>query len=154
MRAAAEDVEAPLQRLEHTLHPWVAFAIVPLFALANAGVELTGHLASHLTNRVTLGVVLGLVVGKQVGITLFSWSATRLGFATLPAGLSWSRSTAPVGWAGSGSRCRSSSPTSPSPAGTETPQSEGGDLGASILAGVVGWVLMRGRAGSRGRRAA
>jgi NhaA family Na+:H+ antiporter len=86
---AVEGVGAPLQRLEHTLHPWVAFAVVPLFALANAGVTIEGDLASTLGNRVTIGIVLGLVLGKQIGITLFAWLATRAGLTALPDGISW-----------------------------------------------------------------
>src|SRR5829696_8646485 len=64
-----EGAGAPLHRLEHVLHPWVAFAIMPLFALANAGVRIEGDLGAALGNQVTLGVVLGLVVGKQIGVT-------------------------------------------------------------------------------------
>jgi NhaA family Na+:H+ antiporter len=89
LEAACEAVETPLQRLEHALHPWVAFVIMPLFALANAGVALDADVGSALGNRVTLGIVLGLVVGKQAGITLFGWLATRSGLAALPAGVTW-----------------------------------------------------------------
>jgi NhaA family Na+:H+ antiporter len=80
-------VEAPLQRLEHALHPWVAFLIMPLFALANAGVALGG--GSGFDGRVILGIVLGLIVGKQVGITLAAWLAVRSGLAELPPGVGW-----------------------------------------------------------------
>ncbi|CAA9555115.1 MAG: Na+/H+ antiporter NhaA type, partial [uncultured Thermomicrobiales bacterium] len=65
----AEGVQTPLQRLEHALHPWVAFVIVPLFALANAGVALGGGLGAALREPVTLGVVAGLLFGKQLGVT-------------------------------------------------------------------------------------
>jgi NhaA family Na+:H+ antiporter len=61
--------------MEHVLHPWVAFAIVPLFALANAGVRIEGDLGTALGNRVTLGVILGLVLGKQLGVTIAAWLA-------------------------------------------------------------------------------
>jgi NhaA family Na+:H+ antiporter len=70
-----EAAGAPLQRLEHALHSWVAFAIVPLFALANAGVRIEGDLGTALGNQITLGVVLGLVLGKQLGVTLAAWLA-------------------------------------------------------------------------------
>ena len=86
---AVEAAGAPLQRMEHTLHPWVAYLIVPLFALSNAGVRLDGDLGAVLTNNVTLGVLLGLFVGKQVGITLASWLAVRAGIADLPEGVTW-----------------------------------------------------------------
>ena len=98
LEEACEQVQTPLQRLEHGLHPWVAFVIMPLFALANAGVALTtGEIALAATDRVTLGVLLGLVVGKQVGVTLFSWLAVRSGLASLPSGVTW-RHIYGAGW--------------------------------------------------------
>jgi Na+:H+ antiporter, NhaA family len=90
MERSCEAAQAPLQRIEHDLHYWVAFAIIPLFALANAGVHLSGDLGSAFSNPVTLGVILGLVVGKPVGITLFAWAAVRLRIADLPFGVNWS----------------------------------------------------------------
>lgn len=89
LEQAAESVSSPLQRLEHTLHPWVAYAIMPIFALANAGVHLSSGSAEAAFNPVSLGIVAGLVLGKQVGITLFAWLFTRLGLATRPRGLRW-----------------------------------------------------------------
>lgn len=89
LQIAAADLETPLTRLEHALPPWVAFLVVPLFALANAGVALNGDLVGALGNTVTVGVVAGLVLGKQIGIVAFSWLAVRSGFATLPAGVGW-----------------------------------------------------------------
>lgn len=85
----AKDIQSPLQRFETALHPWVAFVIMPLFALSNAGVKLEGDFFAALTHPVTIGIVLGLVIGKQVGVTLFSWVAVRLGFAELPYGVTW-----------------------------------------------------------------
>jgi NhaA family Na+:H+ antiporter len=89
LEKASELIQTPLQRLEHDLHPWVIFLVMPLFALANAGVPLVGSLSQSLTSSVTLGIVFGLVIGKQIGITLFSFLAVRLGIATLPSGVSW-----------------------------------------------------------------
>jgi NhaA family Na+:H+ antiporter len=81
-------VEAPLQRLEHTLHLPVALFIIPVFALANAGIPLDpGNLGEVLTQPVTLGIVLGLVVGKTVGIAGSALLAKRLGIGQLPAGV-------------------------------------------------------------------
>ncbi len=82
-------VQSPLQRLEHRLHYPVAFAIMPIFALANAGVPLGGEGGVEWTSRVLWGVVLGLLIGKPVGITLFSWLAVRSGTAQLPHGIGW-----------------------------------------------------------------
>jgi NhaA family Na+:H+ antiporter len=85
-----KNIGTPLQRLEDTLHPFSTFFIIPLFALANAGVRFVGEGAGiDLTNSVTLGVVIGLVVGKQIGVILFSWLAVKLGIAHLPEGVEW-----------------------------------------------------------------
>ena len=85
----AQEMQSPLQRFENALHPWVAFVIMPLFALSNAGVKIEGDFFAALTHPVTIGIVLGLVIGKQVGVTLFSWAAVRFGFAALPYGVTW-----------------------------------------------------------------
>lgn len=82
-------VEAPLQRLEHNLHPWVAYFIMPVFALANAGVDLRTDIIAALTNPITVGIILGLVVGKQIGITLMAWLVTRLGLSQKIPGVTW-----------------------------------------------------------------
>lgn len=90
MERSAQSVQSPLERLEHGLSPWVTFVVIPLFALANAGIDL-GGIAWHeaLSSRVTLGVFMGLVVGKFVGISVFSWLAVRFGLARLPEGVTW-----------------------------------------------------------------
>jgi NhaA family Na+:H+ antiporter len=78
-------IEPPLQRLEYVLHPWVIFGIMPIFALANAGVILNaGLLANAATSNQSLGIMLGLFVGKQVGIFSSTYLAVKLGIATLP----------------------------------------------------------------------
>jgi NhaA family Na+:H+ antiporter len=81
---ALEDLEPPLNRFVHLLHPWVVYVILPLFALANAGVSLQGAPAASLLGPVSLGVGLGLLVGKPVGIFLTTWLAVRAGFAPMP----------------------------------------------------------------------
>ena len=70
LEAATERAQAPMLRFEHVLQPWVAFVIVPVFALANAGVRIGDDLLATLVEPIALGVIVGLVVGKQVGITL------------------------------------------------------------------------------------
>ena len=83
----SRETVSPLSYLENALHPWVSYLIMPVFALANAGVEFTlGDLASP----VALAVALGLLIGKPVGIVLFSAIAVRAGIAALPSGVSWS----------------------------------------------------------------
>jgi NhaA family Na+:H+ antiporter len=89
LEAIAERIQTPLQRLERTLNPWVAYLVVPIFAAANAGVGLGGSLAEALTHPISLGIVAGLVVGKPLGIIVFSWIAVRLGIADLPYGVTW-----------------------------------------------------------------
>jgi len=81
---------SPLSRLEHRLQIWSSFVVVPLFALANAGIDFRGvEIVDALTSSVALGVAAGLVVGKTVGISFFAFIAVRSGFARLPAGTSW-----------------------------------------------------------------
>jgi len=95
---ACEEVQPPLHRMEHSLHPWVMFVIMPIFALANAGVVLDAE-SMRFSNPVVLGVVLGLALGKPIGITLASWLAVRSGLASLPAGVSWAQIHG-AGWLG------------------------------------------------------
>src|SRR5690606_28115488 len=64
---------SPLGVLEHALHPWVAYAVLPVFALANAGVALAGVTGSDLLHAVPMGISLGLLLGKPIGILLFTW---------------------------------------------------------------------------------
>ncbi len=81
--------EPPLQRLEHGLHPWVAFVVLPVFAFANAGVSLEGLTFGSLLAPVTLGIMLGLFVGKQIGVFGAVWLAVKLGLARKPEGVTW-----------------------------------------------------------------
>ena len=80
--------KSPARQLEHVLHPWVTFLILPLFAFANAGVSLEGVTVEGLTSLLPLGIIAGLVIGKPLGIGLFCWLALRLRLATLPQGTS------------------------------------------------------------------
>lgn len=89
MRDSKEPNRSPLLDMEHGLHPWVAFAIVPIFAFANAGVSLTGFTFDTLMEPVPLGIIAGLFLGKQLGIVLFCGAAILLGWAKLPTGSSW-----------------------------------------------------------------
>lgn len=89
IETASLRVQSPLQRLEHQLHYFVAFFVIPVFALANAGVKLTGDSAIEWSSRVIWGIALGLLIGKPVGITLASWLAVRTGIAQLPKGIGW-----------------------------------------------------------------
>ena len=90
MERSALTVQSPLQRIEHSLMPWVTFVIIPIFALANAGIDLRSVAwAEALSSSITLGVLVGLALGKFIGISLFSWFAVQLGVARLPSGVAW-----------------------------------------------------------------
>ena len=79
------------ERLEHEMHPWVAFVIIPIFGFANAGVSLSGLTPADLLAPLPLGIALGLLVGKQLGIVGFAWLAVKTGLAKLPEGVSWAK---------------------------------------------------------------
>ena len=80
---------SPLSALEHDLHPWVAFGVLPAFAFVNAGVRLSDIAPAHLLDPVQIGIALGLFLGKQAGVAGSMWVAIRCGLATLPAGADW-----------------------------------------------------------------
>jgi NhaA family Na+:H+ antiporter len=132
-----------LHELEHALHPWVVFAIMPIFVLANAGVPLGGDIANALTSPVTLGIVVGLVVGKQVGITLFAWLALKSGNSELPSGIGW-RHVYGASWlAGIGFTMSLFITDLAFSEGTLVEAAKLGILVASVMAGVVGWAILR-----------
>ncbi len=139
---AAEAAQAPLQKLEDKLHGVVAFGIMPLFALANAGVPLTGG-ADALANPVALGVILGLVLGKPVGITLFAWLATRIGVAERPAGISWRMLHGTAWLGGIGFTMALFIAGLAFEGAALLTQAKLGILLASLVAGVTGWLLLR-----------
>jgi Na+:H+ antiporter, NhaA family len=87
-RASRESL-TPLQRMEHAMAPWSVYVVLPLFALANAGITFTGGWSAYLADPISLGVVLGLVLGKPVGIVAMTWLAVWLGFGRLGEGLTW-----------------------------------------------------------------
>lgn len=138
-----EGAQAPMLRMEHALHPWVAFLIVPLFALSNAGVPLFGDPVAILTDPLVLGVIVGLIVGKQIGITLAAWLVVRSGLASLPHGVSW-RHIYGAAWLGGigftmslfvGDLAYGESPA--------LALSKIGILAASVIAGAGGYLILR-----------
>jgi NhaA family Na+:H+ antiporter len=144
LEALCAQVQPPLIRMEHALHGVVAFLIMPLFALANAGVSLGGGtIAAALSSGATLGVILGLALGKPIGITAFSWLAVRSGIASLPNGVTW-RALAGAGILGGIGFTMAlfiGGLAFPDPAMLD--EVKAGVLAASALAGVVGWLLLR-----------
>ena len=89
LRAGDASEESPLHRLEHALHPWIAFGILPIFAFGNAGVRFEGLSWASALQPVPLGIACGLFLGKQAGVMATAWAAVRLGLGTLPEGASW-----------------------------------------------------------------
>jgi NhaA family Na+:H+ antiporter len=89
LEAIAERMQSPAQRLEHSLTPWATYLVLPIFALANAGVAISTDLGALFSDRIALGIILGLVFGKSLGITFFTWLAIKLGIAELPSRVGW-----------------------------------------------------------------
>ena len=145
----AEQLQPPLLRLEHSLHGVVAFGIMPLFALANAGVPLgLAQLEGGESTAVAAGIALGLLVGKPVGITLLAWAAVRLGVASLPHGVNW-RLIVGAGMLGGIGFTMALFIAGLAFANSPALLVAGklGILGASLVAGLAGWFALRG--GSR-----
>ena len=142
----AEELQPPLLRLENSLHGVVAFGIMPLFALANAGVPLgLAGIEAGPGFRVALGVALGLIIGKPIGIALCAWLAVVLGLASLPDRVTW-RMIGGTGFLGGigftmalfiGGLAFAGGPELLLAAKL-------GILAASLVAGLVGWLLLRG----------
>jgi NhaA family Na+:H+ antiporter len=82
-------VQSPLYRIAHALQPWVTFFIMPVFALANAGVHLPGEGGGKLLQPIAIGVFLGLFIGKPLGVFLFAWLSVRMKLASAPEGVEW-----------------------------------------------------------------
>ena len=142
LETIAKAAQSPMQRLEHGLHPWVAFFIVPVFALANAGVAFSIN-RELFTSPVVWGIVLGLVLGKQVGVTLFAWLAVKFGLADLPTGLTW-RHVYGAGWlAGIGFTMSLFVGGLAFGDGELLSQAKIGILAASVIAGGIGWLILR-----------
>jgi NhaA family Na+:H+ antiporter len=140
-----EDVKSPVQRFEHSLHPWVVFVIMPLFAFANAGVRFEEGLGSMMLDSVPLGLFLGLVLGKQIGITLFSWVAVKSRLASLPSAVTW-RHIYGVAWLGGiGFTMSLFIAGLAFGDGPLMGESKVGIYAASLIAGVGGWLILRRR---------
>ena len=131
------------ERLGTVLHPWTSYVVVPIFALANAGIPLSGRtLGDAATSRVAMGVVVGLVVGKLIGISAFAWAAVRLGLARLPDGVSWRQLQGMAGIAGVGFTVSMFVTGLAYEGPALQDQAKIGVLVASALAAVIGSVLL------------
>jgi NhaA family Na+:H+ antiporter len=143
VKVSGELVQTPLQRLENILNPWVAFAVMPLFALANAGIEIKGDTIEMLSQSVPLGIMAGLLVGKQLGITFFTWVAVRIGSGRLPDGVTWKHIYG-VSWLGGIGFTMSIFITNLAFQDAELIASaKAGILLTSVIAGAVGWGILK-----------
>jgi NhaA family Na+:H+ antiporter len=100
LETSARDVQSPLQRMEHGISAWITFVVIPVFALANAGIDFSSiDVMESITSNVTLGIVTGLVLGKFIGICAGSWLVIRFGWGRMPAGMTW-RHLSGAAWLG------------------------------------------------------
>lgn len=146
----ARQAVSQLEWLEHELHGWSSLAIVPVFALANAGVRLTAEsLSGATTSTLTLGVVLGLVLGKTVGITGASWVAIRLGVADRPDDVTWRQLIGAAALGGIGFTVSLFITALAFDAPAPVDEAKVGVLVASLLATALATLLLRDRRGKR-----
>jgi len=89
LEMTCKDIEAPLQQAEHALTKWLAFVIIPIFALANSAISLVGLNPDTVVNPISIGIILGLVVGKPLGVLVFMWIGTKIGQISLPKNVDW-----------------------------------------------------------------
>ncbi len=144
LEVLSKGASTPLSRMEHALHGWVAFVIMPVFALANAGVDLRSiPILEALVHPVALGIILGLFVGKQVGVALFSWVAIRLGLAEMPKDVTWPQLYGVAILTGIGFTMSLFIGGLSFDDPEIIDRAKAGILTASFLAGIVGYVLLR-----------
>ncbi len=144
LETACEHVQTPLVRFEHGLHPWTSFVIVPIFAMANAGVTFGAGVGDALTTRISIGIILGLVLGKQAGIMLFTWLAVKLRLGSLADEINWKQVYAASWLAGIGFTMSIFIAYLGFGEGTENlDTAKIGVLAGSLIAGVTGFVLLR-----------
>ncbi len=136
-------VLTPLQRFEHSLNPWVSFFIMPVFALANAGVLLQQDFFESLVNEVSLGIIAGLFIGKQIGIFIFSWLAVKMNIASLPSKVNWRHIYGAGILAGIGFTMSLFITNLAFTSEELTNIAKVGILVASLLSGVVGYIVLR-----------
>ncbi|MEZ4739627.1 MAG: Na+/H+ antiporter NhaA [Flavobacteriales bacterium] len=140
---ASEYAETPLQRMEHRLQPIVMYFVIPLFALANAGVELPSDAIGALSGTITLGVGLGLLFGKPLGILLVCWLLVKLGWARLGASVTWKHMIGAAFLAGIGFTMSLFINELAFRDPELRQQAKLGILIASVLAGTIGYLLLR-----------
>jgi NhaA family Na+:H+ antiporter len=143
LRTATPEQPSLLEQLEESLHPWVAFAVLPLFAFANAGVSLQGLSLARLLEPVPLGIAAGLFPGKAIGILGATWIAVATGLAQKPAGATWIQIAGLAILGGIGFTMSLFIGTLAFPDPTHAAQLRLGVLAGSLTSAVVGYVLLR-----------
>lgn len=137
-----ESISAPAHRLEHKLHPYVAFFIMPVFALANAGVSL-GNASAGIFSGVTTGIFFGLVLGKITGITLLPWLSIKAGFGEMPGGTTFRQLFGAACLAGIGFTMSLFIANLAFGSGDLLEYSKLGIISASLAAGITGYLILR-----------
>jgi NhaA family Na+:H+ antiporter len=143
LESISERMQSPAQRLEHRLTPWSTYLVLPIFALANAGLSFAGVQLSDLFDPIGLGIMVGLVIGKPVGITLASWLAVRIGLAEKPEGVSWAQLASASCLAGIGFTISLFIAGAAFPDPAQQAAAKLAILVASLLAAIIGWILLR-----------
>jgi NhaA family Na+:H+ antiporter len=139
----SEAVQAPLQKMEHSLHNWVAFAIMPIFAVANAGVAVSAEALRGETLPIGLGIMAGLLVGKPVGLFGATWLSVRLGIAALPRDVTWGHIAGLSCLGGIGFTMSLFIATLAFADSRLLETAKLGILGASLIAGITGFAVLK-----------
>jgi len=143
LQQACEHVQTPLNRLEHGLHPWVAFTIMPIFALANAGINLGAGFGDAAGSGIGVGVALGLLLGKPLGVCLATFIAVKAGLGPMPEGATWRMIIGTGFLAGIGFTMSLFIANLGFGAAGELQLAKTGILAGSLIAGVIGFVVLR-----------
>lgn len=147
VKILSTSAETPLQKIENALHPFVAFIIMPLFALANAGIIIESDFFSRLINPVSMGVAVGLVIGKLIGVLLFTWLMVKTGLSVLPDGTRWREMTGVALLAGIGFTMSLFISGLAFSDAEMINEAKYGILVASVVAGLLGAIVLRKRNG-------
>jgi len=134
--------ESPMQRMEHSLRPWVIYGIIPLFALANAGIRFSGSIGADITHSVSIGIILGLLIGKPLGIIIFTWLAIKLKIAVKPKGVPWIKIVGVGFLAGIGFTMSLFIDSLAFENSHLLTIAKMGILSASLIAGIIGWIIL------------
>lgn len=138
-----EKIQTPLQRFEHLLHPWIAFFIMPVFALANAGVTIGSGFSESITHPISIGIISGLFIGKQLGIFGFSFIAIKLGLASKPEGVNYTKMYGAGILAGIGFTMSLFIANLAFDSEDLLKIAKVGVLSASLISGVVGYIIVK-----------